>query len=60
MDRRTSFIWSIILFDEYFKYGDDANISGYVGTNAEPQCTEFLIFVHSHMPVIKLLDILHN
>jgi hypothetical protein len=26
MDMSTSFIWIIILFDEAFKYGDDAEI----------------------------------
>jgi hypothetical protein len=31
-----------MLFDEAFKYGDDARFSGYVVTNAEPLCAEIL------------------
>jgi hypothetical protein len=30
----------VILFDEAFKYGDDAKFVDYVGTNAKPVCIE--------------------
>jgi hypothetical protein len=30
MDIPTSLIWNIILFDDAFKYGDSANLWGYV------------------------------
>jgi hypothetical protein len=49
MDIPTRFIWIIILFDGAFKYGDDAKLSGYVGTNAEPLYSEFCHFVQSHV-----------
>jgi hypothetical protein len=41
----TSCIEIIILFDEAFKYGDGANLLGYVGINAETLCVEFCNFV---------------
>jgi hypothetical protein len=49
MDMPTSFIWIIILFDEGFKYGDNAEIWGYVGTNMEPLCVELCNFVQCHI-----------
>jgi hypothetical protein len=36
-----NFIWIVIFFDEAFKYGDDANLWGYVGRTADPFCVEF-------------------
>jgi hypothetical protein len=45
----TSFILIFTLFDEVFKYGDDAKIWDYSGTNAEPLCPEFCNFVRCHI-----------
>jgi hypothetical protein len=36
-----NFISIVIFFDEAFKYGDDANLWGYVGRTADPFCVEF-------------------
>jgi hypothetical protein len=36
MDVPTSFIWKIVLFDEFFQYSDSINSWGYFGTNNEP------------------------
>jgi hypothetical protein len=37
------------LFDTIFKYGDGAIFSGYVGTNSEPLCVDFCIFLECHI-----------
>jgi hypothetical protein len=37
--------------DETVKYNIGANISGYVGTNAEPLCVEFCNFMQRHVLV---------
>jgi hypothetical protein len=36
MDITKNFIWTIIVFDEDFKYGDGVNFLDYVETNSEP------------------------
>jgi hypothetical protein len=55
MDIHTSFVSTIILFDEIFKRADSARVSSYLGTNAKPICVEFSNFVRGHNSVKKNL-----
>jgi hypothetical protein len=49
MDIPISFIWIIILFDAFFKFGGGAKFWGYVVINAEQLCVEFCNFVQCHI-----------
>jgi hypothetical protein len=49
MDIPVSFIWIIILFEAVFKYGDGAEVWGYVVMKAEKLCVGFCNFVQCHI-----------
>jgi hypothetical protein len=45
MDIPTSFVWSIILFDEGFKNDNNSKFWFYIRTKSEPLCVEICNFV---------------
>jgi hypothetical protein len=53
-DITTSYIWIIIFFEQFFKYGDCEKSTGYIRTNAEPLCGEMCSLVQFNISVNHL------